>query len=90
MKTSAVVKILVSLALILHFGRAQKPSDDSIPTSLVMLFSTSPQSLISLLLLVLTVVLSGGIYLCVLRYVCIGCCEPIVVGCEPESLAGMV
>ncbi|KAK2862878.1 hypothetical protein Q5P01_002411 [Channa striata] len=67
MKMSAAVRVLVSLVLILHFSRAQKHGDDAIPTSLIMLFSMNPQSLISLLLLGLSVVLSGSIYLWVLR-----------------------
>ncbi|XP_067381187.1 ras-related protein Rab-38 isoform X2 [Channa argus] len=67
-----------------------KHSDDSIPTSLIMLFSMNPQSLFSLLLLMLSVVLSGSIYLWVLRYVCIGCCQPFTVGTESEALVGMV
>lgn len=65
---------------------AQMSSDDSIDTSLVM----SPRSLISLMLLAVTAVLSGGIYLWVLRYVCIGCCQPIAAGSKSEALAGMV
>ncbi|KAK2900009.1 hypothetical protein Q8A73_013138 [Channa argus] len=67
MRMTAAVTMLVSLLLILHFSRAQKHSDDSIPTSLIMLFSMNPQSLFSLLLLMLSVVLSGSIYLWVLR-----------------------
>lgn len=55
-----------------------------------MLFSMSPQSLISLLLLGLTAVLSGNIDLRVLRYVCIGCRQPIAVGSESEALAWIV
>uniref|UniRef100_A0A8P4K953 Ras-related protein Rab n=1 Tax=Dicentrarchus labrax TaxID=13489 RepID=A0A8P4K953_DICLA len=90
MKMATAVKILINLLLILHSSRAQKSSDDSIHTSLVMLFSMSPQSLISLLLLALTVVLSGSIYLWVLRYVCVGSCQPIAVGSESQVLAGMV
>lgn len=66
---------------------AQKSSDD---TSLIMLFSLNPQFLISLLLLGLTVVLSGCIYLWVLRYVCIGCCQPFAVSSELEALDGIV
>lgn len=64
---------------------AQKPSDD-----VLAMFSMSPQSLVSLLLLGLTLILSACIYLWVLRYVCIGCCQPVAVGCESEALAGMV
>lgn len=69
---------------------AQKSSDYSINTSFGIPFSMSPQSLISLVLLGLTVVLSGGIYMWVLRYVCIGCFQPVAVDCESEALAGMV
>lgn len=65
---------------------AQKSGNDSMSTSL----GISPQSLISLVLLGLTVVLSGSIYMWVLRYVCIGCCQPVAVDCESEALAGMV
>nr|XP_020475185.1 ras-related protein Rab-38-like [Monopterus albus] len=68
----------------------QKHSDDSIHTSLIMPFSISPQFLISLLLLGLSVVLSGSLYPWVLRYVCIGCCQPFAVLAESEALAGMV
>ena len=64
---------------------AQKPSDD-----VSVMFTMSLQSLVSLLLLGLTVILSTCIYLWVLRYVCIGCCQPVAVGCESEALAGMV
>lgn len=39
---------------------------------------TSPRMLLSFLLLGLTATLSAGIYLWVLRYVCVGCCRPIV------------
>ncbi len=69
---------------------AEKSSDDSFHHSLFKLFSTSPQSFISLLLLGVTVVLSGSIYLWVLRYVCIGCCQPISISPESEILPGMV
>ncbi|KAG7221431.1 hypothetical protein INR49_017200 [Caranx melampygus] len=89
MNVSAAVKILISLLLMLHFSGAQKPRDDSIHT-FTMVFSMSPQSIISLLLLGLTVVLSGSIYIWVLRYVCIGCCQPIAVSAESETLAVMV
>ncbi|KAM7366489.1 hypothetical protein PAMP_015927 [Pampus punctatissimus] len=90
MMMAAAVRIFFSLLLILHFSNAQKPSDDSFHTSLIMLFSVSPQSLISLLLLGLTVVLSGSVYLWVLRYICIGCCQPVAVDPESEALGGMV
>ncbi|GAA6222668.1 ras-related protein Rab-38-like [Lates japonicus] len=88
--TVAAVKILMSLLLILHSSRAQNSSDDSIYTSLIMLLSVSPQSLISLLLLGLTVILSSVVYIWVLRYICVGCCQPIPVGTESEALAGIV
>ncbi|GLD64666.1 rab32_Rab38 domain-containing protein [Lates japonicus] len=71
-------------------GLAQNSSDDSIYTSLIMLLSVSPQSLISLLLLGLTVILSSVVYIWVLRYICVGCCQPIPVGTESEALAGIV
>lgn len=47
-------------------------------------------SSLSLILLVLTVGLSGSVYLCVLRYICTGCCQPVVVGPEDESISGVV
>lgn len=66
---------------------AQSPTEDPSPPSHMML---SPQSLISLLLLGLTVTLSGSVYLWILRYVCLGCCQPVAVGPETEALAVMV
>ncbi|CAJ1085872.1 hypothetical protein INR49_017200 [Xyrichtys novacula] len=75
---AAAVRILVSLFLMLHLSRAQGSSDNSFNT-FIMLFSLSPQSFASLLLLGLTVVLSGSIYLWVLRYICLGCCQPVAV-----------
>lgn len=45
---------------------------------------SSPEWLLGLLLLGLTVALSGGIYLWALRYVCIGCIQPIAVPKDPE------
>lgn len=69
---------------------AQKPVNDSNNTSLIMLLSMSPRSLISLVLLGLTVLLSGSFYLWVLRYVCAGSCKPVAVDCESETLAGIV
>ncbi|KAM3590990.1 uncharacterized protein V6R79_020270 [Siganus canaliculatus] len=86
----AAIKTLLSLLLLLHMSRAHTSSDGSMHTTLEMLFSMSPQSLASLLLMVLTLILSGSIYLWVLRYVCIGCCQPIAVGTESDVLAGMV
>ncbi|KAK7176726.1 hypothetical protein R3I93_000841 [Phoxinus phoxinus] len=47
-------------------------------------------SYLSLILLVLAVGLSGSVYLCVLRYICTGCCQPVVVGPEDESMSGIV
>ncbi|KAK5848229.1 hypothetical protein PBY51_005861 [Eleginops maclovinus] len=85
MKMSFAAKVLLSLLLIVHLSKAQKPSNNT-----SMLFSAGPQSLVSLLLLSLTVVLSSCIYFWVLRYVCIGCCQPVAVGCESEALADMV
>lgn len=69
---------------------AQKSSSESSNTSLIMLLRMSPRSLISLVLLCLTVLLSGGFYLWVLRYVCTGSCLPAAVDCESETLAGIV
>ncbi|XP_026185833.1 ras-related protein Rab-38 isoform X1 [Mastacembelus armatus] len=66
----------------------QKHSDDPIDTSLIMWFSL--QSLTSLLLLGLSIFLSASIYLWILRYICIGCSQPLPAGTEPEALAGMV
>ncbi|KAA8582678.1 hypothetical protein FQN60_006349, partial [Etheostoma spectabile] len=86
MKMATAVRVLINLLLVLHFSRAQKSSDI---TSLVMLFSLNPQFFVSLLLLGLTVVLSGCIYLWVLRYICIGCCQPFAVGSESEVLNGI-
>ncbi|CAK6981503.1 hypothetical protein INR49_017200 [Scomber scombrus] len=87
---AATIRIFISLLLISHFSKAQKPGDDSFYSSLIMVFSVSPLSLISLLLLGLTVILSGSVYFWVLRYVCIGCCQPVVIGPESQTLAGMV
>ncbi|KAK9971436.1 hypothetical protein ABG768_024802 [Culter alburnus] len=50
----------------------------------------SGPSYLSLILLALTVGLSGSVYLCVLRYICTGCCQPVVVGPEDESMSGVV
>lgn len=47
-------------------------------------------SYLSLILLALTMGLSGSVYLCVLRYICTGCCQPVVVGPEDESMSGVV
>ncbi|KAI4808299.1 hypothetical protein KUCAC02_000363 [Chaenocephalus aceratus] len=62
-----------------------KPSD-----SPSMLSTAGHQSPVSLLLLILTVVMSSCIYVWVLRFVCIGCCQPVAVGCESDALADMV
>lgn len=51
---------------------------------------SSPSMLLSFLLLGLTVTLSGGVYLWVLRYVCVGCCQPIVATKDAEFLERMV
>ncbi|KAL0969952.1 hypothetical protein UPYG_G00235060 [Umbra pygmaea] len=48
------------------------------------------QTFISLLLLGLLVGLSGSVYLCVLQYICIGWCQPIVVSPESEALSRLV
>lgn len=76
--------------LLLSSFSAQKSSSESSNTFLVMLFGMSPRSLISLTLLALTVLLSAAFYLWVLRYVCTGCCRPVAVDCESETLAGIV
>lgn len=52
--------------------------------------SSSPSMLLSLLLLGLGVTLSGGVYLWVLRYVCVGCCQPIVATEDAEFLGRIV
>lgn len=52
--------------------------------------SLSGEYFMSLVMLGLTVILSGIIYLWVLRYICIGCCQPVSVGAEPEELDGMM
>lgn len=78
----------VNLSVFLYL--AQQHSNDSTHTSFIMVFSRNPQSLISLLLLGLSVVLSGSIYLWVLRFVCIGCCQPVTVSAETEALVAMV
>ncbi|XP_040924965.1 ras-related protein Rab-32 isoform X5 [Betta splendens] len=65
-----------------------KQADGSTHSPVIMLLNL--QSLVSLLLLGLSVVLSASIYLWVLRYVCIGCCQPIAVGAESEALVGLV
>ncbi|KAK5893286.1 hypothetical protein CgunFtcFv8_006173 [Champsocephalus gunnari] len=85
MKMSAAVKMVLSLLLTLHLSRAQKPSD-----SPSMLSTAGHQSPVSLLLLILTVVMSSCIYVWVLRFVCIVCCQPVAVGCESDALADMV
>lgn len=64
---------------------AYTSSQDFTSASPSMLFGSSPESLLGLLLLGLTVILSGGVYLWVLRYVCVGCCS-IAVAREPELL----
>lgn len=51
-------------------------------TSPSMLSGTSPESLLGFLLLGLTVVLSGCVYLWVLRYIC---CRSIAVAKDPEK-----
>ncbi|CAB1416189.1 unnamed protein product [Pleuronectes platessa] len=86
----AAVKVFISLLLVLHSSRGQKPSEDSVLSSLVTLISVSPQSIVSFLLLALTVLLSGTVYLWILRYVCHGCCDPVAVGVESEALAVVV
>ncbi|KAJ8407161.1 hypothetical protein AAFF_G00288370 [Aldrovandia affinis] len=48
---------------------------------------TTWQSYFRLVLLALTVGLSAGVYLCVLRYICTGCCKPVVMGPQTENLA---
>ncbi|KAF6728230.1 hypothetical protein FQA47_004320 [Oryzias melastigma] len=80
----AAVRVFISLLLIVHYARAQKSSENSTHVLL------SPQTLISFLLLGLTVTLSGSVYIWILRYVCIGCCQPVAVGPESEALAVMV
>lgn len=69
---------------------AQKHLSGSSNTSLIALLSMSPRYLFSLVLLGLIVLLSGGFYLWVLRYVCTGGCQPVAVYCESEALAGIV
>ncbi|MEQ2286258.1 hypothetical protein AMECASPLE_000574 [Ameca splendens] len=68
----------------LHSTRAQNLFEDSSTSSNILLSSQS------LLLLALTVTLSGTVYLWILRYVCIGCVQPVAVGPESEALAVMV
>ncbi|KAJ8351292.1 hypothetical protein SKAU_G00227680 [Synaphobranchus kaupii] len=48
------------------------------------------QSYLSLVLLALTAGLSGSIYICVMRYICTGCCKPVVVGPHTENITGEV
>ncbi|TRY57471.1 hypothetical protein DNTS_014220 [Danionella cerebrum] len=52
-------------------------------------YQTGPSNL-SLLLLIVTVGLSGSVYLCVLRYICTGCCQPVLISPEDESISGVV
>ncbi|KAG5853039.1 hypothetical protein ANANG_G00068890 [Anguilla anguilla] len=56
----------------------------------VRLPDTPGQSYLSLVLLALTAGLSGSVYICVMRYICTGCCKPIVVGPHTENLTGEV
>ncbi|MED6282717.1 hypothetical protein CHARACLAT_001307 [Characodon lateralis] len=84
---AAAGRIIISLLLMLHSTRAQNLFEDSSTSSNILL---SSQSLVSLLLLALTVTLSGTVYLWILRYVCIGCVQPVAVGPESEALAVMV
>ncbi|TWW63533.1 hypothetical protein D4764_03G0005410 [Takifugu flavidus] len=80
---AAVHKILLlSLLLMLHLSQAHAASQDFVYSSASML--------LSFLLLGLTVTLSGGVYLWVLRYVCIGCCQPIVATKDVEFLERIV
>ncbi|XP_077598495.1 uncharacterized protein LOC144213775 isoform X2 [Stigmatopora nigra] len=85
MKTDVVLWMFLSLLLLLHSSKAHKASEESFQASLVMFLGGGPQSVLSLLLLAVTVTLSVVIYLWVLRYICIGCCQPVAVGIDPEA-----
>ncbi|KAG9274480.1 rab32-Rab38 domain-containing protein [Astyanax mexicanus] len=81
------------LLIIFHLHLAQS-SEHPPPITNSELFPgvvyTPGPSYLSLILLAFTVGLSGSIYLCVLRYICAGCCQPVVVGPETETLSGVV
>ena len=52
-----------------------------------MLSTPGHHSVVSLLLLIFTVAMSSCLYVWVFRFVCIGCVQPIAVGCESDALA---
>lgn len=76
---------------LLHFPAQKSELPAVMDSDMFPDFAYQPgPSYLSLILLALTVGLSGSVYLCVLRYICTGCCQPVVVRPEDDSMSGVV